>query len=254
MRAIANPQRGCGTLRAGGFYARSESSSVGVLSSAWCFGTGVERGHNLFITGHGDRAMNLCCLPSTLDKGVLMQSEQPLTGFYPVLATLPKTALVDHVGSNNYSPLSFAQEVFLHGVSRKIPETLAQKLAGKTLPILFTHSDVPVLPGALPPDEFQTSPQGQLEIEPSFANPTWGLYISNTSGSLHWMLKFLTAVEEDDTLLNRYGARPTEQAFFISWITNVVYISKPDDTPERYADIAAKGIEVVTLEDEAHVG
>lgn len=147
-----NPERGCGTLVAGGFYAQGSMSENGVLSPwTWTLGEGTEGGDNLYVALPA-RQMTIARLPETLQTGRLVTPEGdaiPKEQLLPTLHKLPKFALFDHIGANNYSAFSFAAEAARHGVSRRIPKEIAEQVAKLApLPIVFSHSIVPTIAAA----------------------------------------------------------------------------------------------------------
>lgn len=147
-----NPERGCGTLVAGGFYAQGGMSDDGVLAP-WTFvlGDGTEGGENLYVALPA-RQMTIARLPETLQTGRLVTPEGdaiPTDQLLPALRKLPKFALFDHIGANNYSAYSFAAEAARHGVSRRIPREIAEQVAKLApLPIVFSHSIMPTIAAA----------------------------------------------------------------------------------------------------------
>jgi hypothetical protein len=229
MRSISNPQRGCGTLVKGGYYAQSSFGQFGLLQSAWCFGSCADGGHGVVITGHPKRAQQVIYLAETLMNGGNWQSGLVTGNWLPSLYNLPEMAILDHVGSNNYTPWSFAQEVFTYGVSRRITPDLARRIGkdfGANIPILFTHSQMPFMADYDPSIHY-----------PTFADEKWGIYLGDKNGSDHPMIP----------IIRKWDGTVLEQPFLLSWITNVVYIH--DENNPELSEMMTEYVEVVTIDE-----
>lgn len=258
MRTIANPERGCGRLHAGGYYAQGIGSAYGSLIDAWCLATCIQDEFNLFVTPVNKRQLELINLPATLEMGnVRLPSDPTIELTRPALKGLPRYALLDHVGTKFYTPYQFAQEVFAHGPSRRIPEHVAAQIAPYTpMPIVFTHSQIPLLTiegiasiAALTSTFDNISGDSLATARVcSWHDPKWGLYIGNHNGSDHWSLPVLKY--EADNLLLPFPHH--EQIFFISWINRIVYIASENDDQDKIERLTKKGIEpvVAALADE----
>jgi hypothetical protein len=237
MRTIQNPERGCGRLRAGGYYAQGGASPYGTLIDAWCLATCIEGRHNVFVKPINNRQLELIDLPATLMAGeIRLPSDPAATGvLYPALKNLPRLALLDHVGSKFYTPYEFAQEVFTHGPSRRIPEQVAAQIAQYTpMPIVFTHSDIPLFKDDGHYDE-------NHDIACSWQNPKWGLYVGMESGADHWVIDRLLI----ESQVSQFESPHHEQIFFISWINRIVYVTNEDDDQDKIERLKEKGIEPV---------
>lgn len=152
-----NGARGCGHLQEGGFYASSTMSADGELK-AWTWlvssafqhpansgGQVLPHNYNLVCP---PRSMQVINLQGSLSYGATMTDPgfAPDEPFEANLERLPAYALLDHVGAD-YSPFYFALECRMRGPNRRIPETLAKKLAQylaklHALPIVFTHNAI----------------------------------------------------------------------------------------------------------------
>jgi hypothetical protein len=131
-----NPKRGCGTKVPGGFYAETEMSRGGVLNLwTWLLGDGLEGGINCLLNIPPRRAI-YGNLAASLVIGEFVGADVPMEGigifdalhemFDGLRGRTADIALFDHVGSQYYTPWSFAQEVMAYGPSRRIPPALAR--------------------------------------------------------------------------------------------------------------------------------
>lgn len=269
MRSLSNPERGCGTMKEGGFYGRGDFSGAGTLN-AWTWALGEHALHpgakNYTVTVPA-RQMGVCNLPATLLTGQLITGA---SGLAPLdmpdsIKNLPIGALIDHIGADHYTPWEFAQEVRALGPSRRIPENIAKAIAKHTpLPIVFTHSHMPLVPS-------EADVMGPLcdwagVTMDDYFGPTpfmegWGLRAGDKKGDNHWITAVLRAmhnagIKGENTLLKSGldndvtgGMLMAEQIIGISWIIRCVYIAPEGETDERLSEIEAAGIEPVRLED-----
>lgn len=260
LPVVDDPDRGCGNLREGGCYLRGgDFSEDGTLEPwTWALGEHIIGGKNLNISAP-PRSMTLVRLPETLHKrslwtGLLAGEKLPAP-----LAHLPAFSLIDHVGSSYYTPWSFYQETEEHGPSRRVPEDFAATIARYTpLPILFTHSWLPVVDKAI---RKQLCAWGEVpaiaHFTPTYLHPDWGIRADSAyQGDEHWIINVLRrmAMDGDNRAVHLSKIMPpelvndtliSEQAFGISWIVRVLYVAKPTDTPERLEELLGKGIEPV---------
>lgn len=264
INTISNPERGCGTLKEGGFYARGDLGNDSNLSTwTWTLGDGIMGGNNYAIEAT-PRQMQLINLPSTLDVGRAVYEPDGLPLTVPgdhALRQLPDIAMLDHVGSSFYTPWSFAGEAMAEGPSRKIPPQIAKIIAPYTpMPILFTHSWMPMVdPSRL--DELIE----WTELDPDFSYfgrtpdiPGWGLGAQDDHGIDHWfttILVMMHSVKGKVTELSRVMPTPlcedvltVEQVFGLSWITRVIYIAPEEADEDDLYPILMDGIHPVRLE------
>jgi hypothetical protein len=272
MRSLANPRRGCGTMKEGGFYGRGDISPNGTLNAwTWALGSHLLGALNYAVTVPA-RQMGVCNLPATLYTGRLVNGA---SGLAPLdlpesIKALPIGAVIDHIGSAHYTPWQFAQEVRALGPSRRIPENVAKVIAKHTpIPIVFTHSHMPLVPD----DEKIAGPLKDWANVPddAFYGPTpfmegWGLNHGDKKGEEHWIIPILRALDllgvtgENSLLKSGLGGDVTaqllmtEQIIGISWITRCVYIAPEGETDERLSEIEAAGIEPVRLEEAEDAG
>lgn len=286
---FANPPRGCGTKKEGGFYLEGGAvSDTGTLHAlTWVLADHYEGApHN-----------NLCSIPprrmlsgnpaATLLDGHFVPYGEPWSGeiwgdnesLSDLLTTLKRkgvsnVGLFDHVGRSFYSPWSFAKEVGEYGPSRRVPEQLAREIVSfLPMPIFFTHSDIPMFR-----DEAHMLEALDLltDIEPSFQDypdlatgPTWlqkdwGLYAKQYSGHRHmmaWALGHAAAhrMESPDTDQDRSiqelqelldDTGTSEAVFCASWVTRVTYVLRQDDPAEMVEQMAKAGITSISLDEE----
>lgn len=264
MRTIGNPSRGCGSLKSGGTYARSDSSIGGQLANwAWTLGTGIEGEHNLYLDAPA-RQMGLIALSHSLLAGQVIETVKPLSETEPeALRRLPRISLIDHVGSQHYTPYEFVLEAKAYGVSRRIPQKIGAKIAKHTpIPIVFTHSDMPIVNQAVVSDLYQhaMSQVGSVfsehQFRPTYENPKWGIWAGDFDGEDHWLVPVLHHLSKaKGHLTTKVSANVAEQMMFaeqalgISWITSVVYITTGQETPSELDELYETGIEPVKIEE-----
>lgn len=264
LRAVQNPTRGCGTLRKGGFYARGDQSPGGTLNAwSWVLGEHVIGGWNYSISVPA-RQMQVVHLPGTLVSGKMATVPLPLDDF-PHLRNLPPVALLDHIGSQHYTPYSFFDECVKHGPSRRIPPSIAKAVAHHCpIPILFAHSELPCVDRALRGDliDWSEADRERVTYEPTPFDVDWGITVDATFwGETHWMVRVLQQIDQ------RSGGKSchltklmqpklaenvllSEQLYGVSWITRCVYIAQDGDTDETLENIFKLGIEPVRIVDE----
>lgn len=173
-----NPARGCGHKRPGGFYAEGGEIGIGGALNAftWLLGDGLAHSPHNIMTRIPPRQMVIGNTYAALLEGEFVDYLVPYeprfedTGrLVELKKRVPPFAIFDHVGSNHYSPFSFAEECMKYGPSRRIPPDIAKMLllgpevkrkgkAGEAekgrkeqreggmlpIPIIFTHSKMPV--------------------------------------------------------------------------------------------------------------
>jgi hypothetical protein len=220
-------------------------------------------GKNVFAS-IAARKMDVINLPRTLYEGRPSKDILELPNSNALL-NLPPLALIDHIGSQHYTPYSFYRECVVHGPSRRIPHNIARAIAKHTpIPIVFTHSWLPVAHPAFVGDLLEWSGitpnhEGIAYIRPTWDNPDWGIRAKDIyHGDDHWIISVLRQMDKnsngkekpltkimpsilvENTLL-------AEQVYGISWINRVVYIASEEDTDEVLEDILSQGIEPVQI-------
>lgn len=286
MRVIQRTTRGCGEAVPGGFYLSATSGPGGVLSFwTWILGQGTEGGANVYLNPP-ERFHTLFNLPYTL--ATMEHQTERVDGIelFTPLDKLKQVAILDHVGSNNYTPWQFHREILDLLPSRRISPEMAAKIAPLCpLPIVFTHDEIPVvsnethrrilLDWALDTitkhDGFERklADYGERSMSPTWWNPKWGMRSSQEMGSDHWLVPVLKAVdlvggidkipemmrtflppedEGDDDMLSS-DIQWIEQPFGASWITRVQYICKEGETDQDVQWVQDMGVEPVRLSD-----
>ena len=263
LRTVENPVRGCGQLKQGGFYARGDSTPGGTLNAwSWVLGQHVIGGWNYNISATA-RQMQLVHLPATLATGLLATEPVPLDEFTH-MRNLPRVAVLDHVGSQHYTPYAFFEECVQHGPSRRIPPDIAKAIAKNCpIPILFTHSWLPTCDQNIVADVllWSESDVDAVTFDVTTFDPDWGITTkAEFRGETHWLIPVLREMNRrsggqechltkimppslvENTLL-------VEQLFGISWITRCVYIADANDSESKLADIFKLGIEPVRIAD-----
>jgi hypothetical protein len=243
----ANPKRGCGTKKKGGFYLEGgELDEGGTLWTAtYFFGSGLLvdmdsiRGVNIQVP---PRQMNIHNIPGTIANA---QLEPATSKFVPVDTAnwtvyqnlkgkrVKRLGIIDHVGSSYYTPWTFSEETRMLGPSRRTTEEFAFTVAALIqrygpIPVLFTHSEIPVFETAVDREDALTT----LMMEPSrkMLEPTWlwedfGMYAGMDPGNTHYMRHILRAMDSGETFDN---VMTIEQPFVASWYTRVTY-TLPED-------------------------
>lgn len=265
LRAIKNPNRGCGTLKAGGTYVRADAdggpSQLEVWS--WLLGSGRE-GQLNYHWKAAPRGVELINLPASIyfNEVITDDTELPDDAADNIKA-LPRMALLDHVGATFYSPHSFAEETKLYGPSRRIPEPIAKIIAPFVpIPIIFVHSQIPIVDsGRLTDlvDWAQLPLNSEVVIAPTPTFPNWGINDTDWHGNEHWMTDVLKAIHiatkgkqvEPEKFLPATLASAVsmyEQTFGVSWVTSVVnVVPKGGYAAKKMADLYSVGIEPVQI-------
>lgn len=284
----ANPPRGCGSKKPNSFYAEGgEFSSDGALYPwTWLLGDGLEQNIFMSIPPRQIQLLNPILT-------IFFQSFMPASGpsvpipefrkwEYEHLKDATSTPGVgDHVGSQYYTPFSFAVETEELSASRRVSPKVAKALALAInqfgpLPFMFTHKDIPSFRS---PEELQVTMNhvatcmgknlDSLFMQPTWKHDNWGMYARRSQwiGYQHFMIPVLIFMEilkenwgefKDDLAwidAREYfrGLRYVEQTFGMSWLCNVTYTMPPDEAqPDK--DIMkiledTPGINVIDLDD-----
>ena len=279
----ANPVRGCGTKKKGGYYLESETSREGELRLwTWILGSGTADGENCFLS-IPPRQMTVGNLPASLLLGEYISPEASiwdgvhlageLTANMKVYNDLKgrcgELSLMDHVGSSFYSPWSFAFEVMKYGPSRRVPPAIAKIVACKLpVPIVFAHSDMPLFEHLESRDNALTAAKatassfnwGDVQFKPTWMDDGWGLFVKHKNyGNLHYMSLLLEAMSLSGEVENEAGMVQLqeivaeqncyEQPFGASWVTKVTYcLQDDDDLAVVGLEMGSRGIDVLDLD------
>ena len=267
MSENANPERGCGTKTAGGTYAEGpEGSASGVLRKwAWLLGDGYKR---LLPITVSPRQMIVINPAATIYSGSLVKSVLPGFGdseeaaYQRLLKKTKNQGVADHVGEKYYSVYSFAEETRIHGPSRRIPKSLAERLLEilwrrGSVPMLFTHNRMPVFDSRA---HLETALEhahiclgldpaiGSIPVElydwdPTWQNDEWSQYVEGaTDGRRHVLIPILRLIDQLDNDWRRKkkyepyrdakeffaGIRFVEQSFGLSWLAKITHCADED--------------------------
>lgn len=243
---VSNPERGCGTKKEGGCYAESgDGSPFGVLLNNWCLGSHIEGAENFYIEVP-PRGVHVFNPAASLTYGELI-NDRNATALISLREKVGTIGLLDHVGATNYTPRTFAAEVFEHGISRRIPPPVAREIA-RFCPIpIFFVAKLPIFPDDIQaiaawaslPHEGEETPN--FNTTPSWRDPRWSLRrkrddLDPYRGHDHYMAELIQASKVEDGSLDEL---PTQQmVFFAGWITRVTYILHADETnlPDELKD------------------
>lgn len=283
---VANPERGCGTKKEGGFYAEGTTSPNGALSLwTWILGTCTEAGLNCFVSPPARKVVQ-GNLAASLVMGEFVSNDVPFERrigseknyLGKQYATLKRqaapVALFDHVGSKFYTPHEFMKEVRELGPSRRITPQVAEEIAKMTpIPVVFTHSDIPLFRDEAERDAvvelaaglLSEYDQDQVRYLPTWMSPEWGLYSScKDRGDDHYLrqiLGLLSRLKRQPRLIDTSEAWAAlaavmgranfqEQPFGATWITKITYVKRRDDPADIADKMAKKGIQTLILSDE----
>jgi len=259
-----NPTRGCGKKKKGGFYLEAPLGPHGTLAPlTWVLGTHVvdgRSGRNV-LTQAAQRSMTMINPAATLLKGEVAMPELLSSldisdgqlndmldcGVKPGIADrlsgrVGELGILDYVGSNNYTPWSFAMELLAYGPSRKVTKDFMRQIAPYLpLPVFFTMKGLPFF-----------SKEGELSLawldsidadrghEATMSLPTWwhddwGMGARHYNGDDHMVVDILAAMANG--LLLDFA--PGEAVFCASWFTQGTYCKLDGDDP---------GVDMVNVE------
>ena len=186
-----------------------------------------------------------------------------------------QVGVVDHVGED-YSAYSFARETQAHGPSRRMTPRMARVIGeaiwdGGPVPIIFTHSRVPVFANAAEREVameycrrcFNTDFDEEYHrTKATWRDPEWGPWAGQYFGEDHMMIPVLHLVDQLDnhwrahrSMENWQEARAffrslryVEQAFGVSWIVRVSYTmpTAGDSVAQEARDFP--GLHVINLD------
>lgn len=268
LRNVSNEPRGCGTLKEGKCYLQGRSGPGGTLKAwVWLLGTQLSGSAWNWLTDVPPRMMQTVDFQFSLADCRTIFPNHGLD-FYEVVARrpmpdqarmnlvhLPRYGLLDHVGSVHYTPASFARECAARGPSRAVPRSMAANVAKllkhfAALPIIFTHSDVPLVNPDAHHDLIQDLcfAPGEAQLNPTWWYKGWGLHKGKQAGKDHWAVDLMDVLDRKE-LPADYGADIVfaEQVFGVSWITSSVYVTRGDETPDNLSAYIEDGIEPVQI-------
>lgn len=290
-----DPKRGCGMKASNAFYL--ESDLPGPLGRMWAF-TMINGGLYqhiplLTVPPRAVEAVNVAATIMLTEKISLSPPFKPVGAYernlYPqILNSTRDVGIVDHVGKDAYSAWSFAEEINKFGPSRRTTEQMA-KVVGELIqsygpvPIMFTHSRIPVLRNEADILEFirllkplvtakenqEALPDNWFEVPttPVWQDPTWGQYVrerNQHAGTNHIGTFLLSTV---DIIERNFDAerqkdlnwqlmasflrdlRYYEQMFGLSWVTRVTYTLPKDGKAEAEHKVkeTIPGVDILDL-------
>lgn len=259
-----NPQRGCGFKVENAFYLEGEIRPGGSLHSwVWCLGDGLEDVAPVAVPPRAIVGANPAAsiVEGTLTENPYEPAEWNADLYERLLQSMPHQGVADHVGANNYSAWSFAQETSWHGASRRVPPAQAKALGlyifeNGPIPALYTHSRVPAFRNetereraiVFTRDLYNTDFTDYWIREASWQNTGWGMYARKNQdrGEAHYLIPVLRMVDKLDC---HWGSvsdldvwqeakaffdslRYVEQTIGLSWLTRVSY-TLPTNEKER---------------------
>lgn len=271
---VSNEPRGCGTKKKGGYYLTTAADQDGLLASAWWLGSHLEGGENFYATRVPSRGVWIWNPAVSLVTGELVTEPGDFAahhidatdenmdvlwrvGGYP--------ALIDYVGAGNYTPRTFADEVFRHGPSRKVTFETARVIAAHLPVPIFFVAELPIFTADERPAflarvaahaetdaareydaRYKTHEDGDALVEPLWRTNGWGMTRFDRRGHGHYMARAIRWGLLDD--IDDYPVT-ARLPFFASWITQSVWIAPTlDDALSPPPAVAAAGIEVGVLE------
>lgn len=272
MSYDTDPERGCGRKQPDAFYIEGVSSSRGTLNPwTWVLGNGMDKTIPLQLPPRKTQVVNI---PATMvlkqvvwpDKNIQMSTAQATLYDWLTPEGVKPIGIADHVGASNYTAAQFAQEAMAHGVSRRITPDLARTYgvalqAYGAVPILFTHSKVPVFRSMEERDlvcsmSFHFS-ESDVHIKPTWEVQRWGeLYgrwsaysrdratgVEYYDGGRSYLVHVLNTLDYVERYAKKYteksetdeeriaafaGLHYQEQAFGISWVNRLTYTLPTD--------------------------
>lgn len=265
-----DPERGCGRKQHDSFYLESGPGSPNGSLSLVTLCTGdLQIGGENILCNIPPRGSHVFYPIDTLRLGEVqfaaahVGTPESRKGIERI-ATIGTKAigLVDHVGSNNYSPVSFIHELHEYGASRRVTREMADKVlelmnVGITsVPIFFSHSDIPLLQleqrdkaCRLMYDVWEYLPETLFDAA-SYTHPLWGMRRQKWGGiweevpaAAWYILKLIDAARypEVDARFAAAkeltdGYRYHKQLLCASWIRHVAYCTRTGDVPNDILD------------------
>lgn len=272
-----NPPRGCGKKKHDAFYGEGGGfSSSGALNVwTWLLGDGID--NNVALEIPARQVVAIDPILTVLFKSFMIPTQanimipeeaEPL--YDKLLTAMKSPGVADHVGANNYTAYEFALETMMYGPSRRIPKRTAKTLAEiisllGPIPMMFTHSKVPVFKNILHAAEaikifHEISDRyyynRNLYWDPSWTQELWGMYARRNQqpGDDHFMVVVLSMLSdiEQGNMPEKHLAffkslAYREQTFGLSWLTRVSYTLPKEGEPEE--DIyEIPGLNVIDLD------
>jgi hypothetical protein len=287
--------RGCGSRQEDAYYLESDQPGEGGSIWAWVWLLGDPE--NLPLLDVPARLI----LPRNIGATIMLAEHIDLSPkFFPddseralynqICASTRDVGLVDHVGKSFYTAYSFAEEVNRMGPSRRTTKETALMVRQMIalygpIPILFTHSRVPVFHDDAHIEEFialisacfleedDVPDWSTVARRPLWLDPDWGLYkkhLDQHNGHNHIGRYILEAVDIVEGGLSAERAeRPewiavaefvrdlvcAEQMFGLSYLHKVTYTLPAENKEAAGAKARAEipGISIVDLNKEPDI-
>lgn len=275
-----NPHRKCGRKKTDSFYLEADiagEDEEGTLRPfTWVLGDGLDKTIPMTIPPRKTIFLNPAATLSELELVRIEDGFDINERYYRMLEKTRDLGIGDHVGANNYSVWSFANEVIEYGPGRRITPQEAQMYAEilqvhGPFPMLFTHSRMPIFENEeqleeafhIVDDTIGIPLWGPLEVTATWDHQDWGQYARQSSGFFHPMRLILVVLDAIDKQWKMNKDQPAyiaakkffedvsfvEQPFGLSWLTKVTYTLPEDvrETPDIIFDIP--GINILDLEE-----
>ena len=288
-----NPERLCGSKHPG-YYVESGGTSVnGSLSLVTlCTGDLLASGENILCQipprgSHIFYPIDTFRLGEVCFDGAAAHTPDSRKEIERIVTNGTKAlGIVDHVGSNHYSPVSFINELHELGASRRVTAEMAQGVVTlmrrgfTSIPIFFSHSQIPLLSGkewdeatdlvstGFDIDTYldtMDDPYQNLFLGASYTHPTWGMRRQKWGGlweevpaAAWYILKLADAATSDDGN-GRYAAAKQlfdeciyrEQLLCASWIKQVTYVTDNGQVPKWVEESGVVSVlEIEPIEEE----
>lgn len=262
-----DPGRGCGTKRPG-FYIESGPGSVnGSLSLVTlCTGDLLASGENILCQipprgSHIFYPIDTFRLCEVCFDGAAAHTPSGRKEIERIVTNGTKAlGIIDHVGSNKYSPVSFIDELHELGASRRVTAEMAQNVVTlmrrgfTSIPIFFSHSQIPLLSGKEWDEAFDLLEviwrddcfPGAMYVKASYTQSLWGMRREKWGGlweevpAAAWYILKLAGAAKSDDGNGRYAAAKRlfdeciyrEQLLCASWIKQVTYVTDNGQVPK----------------------
>ena len=260
--------RGCGHLVPGGYYLSSVGcdSKFGTLQNVtYPFGDGTD--NVIYCKGVvPSRGMLLVNTAATFALQSVTQFDASSLSFRDGQRNLYESlcqrvldiGLIDHVGTRHYTPVQFIAELYDRMPNRRIHPELARKLANLLpLPVVFTHSHIPVFRDERERDVAlalyeEYAELNDVRLDTNWMLDDWGVFANNYDGRDHYMLPILALLDKvtrdwQQLAHSGYWRRVkkyfdsltyAEQPFAISWFVQAIRIVN-DGHELTQADVSA---------------
>jgi hypothetical protein len=284
-----NPSRGCGKKKEDSFYLEGSppSGSGNVWAWTWCLGDGIENIAPLIFPPRQVTFVNPAACITTGDIVLADDDFKAAEWQYDLYArmclAMKTIGIGDHVGKNHYSCTSFAKETNEYGISRRINKDTALVYAALiakvgALPMLFTHSRVPVFTDInqrqqaidIALNMWPGFKSDQMHMEATWQMTDWGMYNSprrkQYNGNHSFMVPILNIVSALDNDWSLHKQDPVwqeakefyetliyqEQPFGLSWVLQVTH-TLPKDGQVDKSLLDVPGLRFLDLGQEEYV-